>query len=63
MNFWQEPEWTKLKQSCVMKTERLLTRLEYLKEVGANNYSEEKYMNYIKTIKKNENEKIDRARN
>ena len=52
MNFWQEQEWIKLKQSCVMKTERLLTRLEYLKEVGANNYSEEKYQQYLKEMEK-----------
>jgi len=52
MNFWQEQEWIKLKQSCVMKTERLLTRLEYLKEVGANNYSEEKYQEYLKSMEK-----------
>jgi len=53
MNFWQEQEWIKLKQSCVMKTERLLTRLEYLKEVGAINYSEEKYQEYLKSMEKN----------
>lgn len=52
MNFWQEPDWIKLKQSCIMKTERLLTRLEYLKEVGANNYSEEKYKQYLEAMEK-----------
>lgn len=52
MSFWQEAEWIKLKQSRTMKTERLLSRLEYLKEVGASNYSEEKYQEYLKPMEK-----------
>lgn len=51
MNFWQEPEWIKLKQACVMKTERILTRLEYLKEIGSKEYTEEKYQEYLKIMK------------
>lgn len=54
MNFWQEPEWIKLKQSCVMKTDRLLTRLEFLKEIGAKEYSEGKYQEYLKIMKNND---------
>lgn len=34
-----------------MKTERILTRLEYLKEIGSKEYTEEKYQEYLKIMK------------
>lgn len=31
-----------------MKTEKLLSRVEYLRQVGANNFTEQKYQEYKK---------------
>jgi hypothetical protein len=50
MEFYKTPEWIKLKTQTV-KTEKLLTRTEYLKEVGYKNYSDEKYIEYLKIMR------------
>ena len=50
LNFWQEPEWIKLKSS-EEKTEKLLSRVEYLRLVGYKNYSDENYKKYLQTMK------------
>ncbi len=46
MNFWNTPEWVKLKTSEI-KTKKLLSRTEYLRLVGYKNYSETKYQQYL----------------
>lgn len=63
MNFWQTPEWIKAKQS-VRKTEEVMTRVEFLREVGHKEYSEKLYQEYLQVMKsmKPENEEDDRSR-
>lgn len=48
-NFWETPEWIKLKTAEV-KTEKLLSRVEFLRLVGAKNFSDEKYKKYLETF-------------
>lgn len=50
MNFWETKEWVKLK-TFILKTEKILSRIEYLKLVGHKNYSEEKYQQYLNTMR------------
>ena len=50
MNFWETKEWVSLK-TIVLKTDKLLSRYEYLKQVGHKNYSEEKYQQYINVMR------------
>jgi hypothetical protein len=49
MNFWETPDWIRTKALCA-RTNKLLNRLEYLKEFGAKNWSEEKYQAYLKAM-------------
>lgn len=49
MNFWERPEWIKLKTSEV-KTDKLLSKVEYLRLVGAKNFTEESYRKYLETF-------------
>ena len=46
MNFWQEPNWIKLK-TFSLKTDKVLSKTEYLKEIGYKNFTEEKYREYL----------------
>jgi hypothetical protein len=49
MNFWETPEWIKAK-TISLKTNKLLSRIEYVKEFGAKNYTEEKYQAYLRAM-------------
>jgi len=49
MNFWQTYEWIKIK-TFVARTEKLLSRVEYLRLVGWKNFSEEKYKQYLQAM-------------
>ena len=49
MNFWETKKWTELKTNQI-KTDKLLSRVEYLRLVGYKNYSEEKYRDYLKSM-------------
>jgi hypothetical protein len=55
MNFWETPEWVKLKTGT-LKTERLLSRVEYVRRFGAKSYSEDKYQAYLKVMSKTQKE-------
>jgi hypothetical protein len=57
MNFWETPEWVKLKAGT-LKTERLLSRVEYVRRFGAKNYTPEKYEAYLRVMNKTEQEKF-----
>ena len=48
-SFWEQPEWIKMK-TFVAKTDKLLSRVDYLKLVGYKNYSDEKYKQYLKVM-------------
>lgn len=50
MNFWESKEWIEVKTATFI-TEKLLSRMEYLKRVGYKNYSEEKYQKYLIIMK------------
>lgn len=54
MNFWEMKEWIELKTSD-LKTEKLLSRVEYLRLVGAKNFSDEKYKKYLETFMQTNN--------
>ena len=43
-------EWIKIK-TFIAKTEKLLSRVEYLRMFGWKNYSEENYQKYLETMK------------
>lgn len=49
MNFWETKDWVEAK-TVILKTEKLLSRIEYLKMVGSKNYSDEKYRQYLKVM-------------
>ena len=50
-DYFKSKEWIELKQSCgAIKTDKVLTRIEYLKEVGAKNFTEKTYQQYLSTI-------------
>jgi hypothetical protein len=49
MEFWQQPEWIKMK-TYIAKTDKMLSKVEYLKLVGWQNYSEEKYRKYLEVM-------------
>lgn len=51
LKFWELPEWVKMKTDS-LKTEKILDRVEYLKLVGAENYSHAKYDEYLQTMEK-----------
>ena len=44
--FWETKEWQEAK-SQTSKTDKLLSRSEYLRTIGAKEYSEEKYQRYM----------------
>lgn len=48
-NFWETPEWISLKTRQT-KTEKVLSKTEYLKMVGAVEFTEEKYKEYLKVM-------------
>lgn len=54
MKFWETPEYVKLKTKQP-ETDKLLTRVEYLKLVGYKNYSEEEYQKYVKSYSQPKN--------
>lgn len=49
--FWETKEWIEAK-TFILKTDKLLSRLEYLKNVGYKNYSEKKYQKYLEVMTK-----------
>lgn len=49
MNFWETPEWIEAK-SAQFTTDKVLTRVEYLKQVGAGSYSDESYKKYLQAM-------------
>lgn len=49
MNFWETKSWIDAK-TVILKTDKLLSRVEYLKLLGAKNYSEEKYLKYLRIM-------------
>lgn len=51
--FWLTPEWIKLK-TMGNKTDKILTKTEYVKEFGAKNWSEEKYKEYLRVMQSDE---------
>lgn len=53
INFWQTPEWIKMK-TFIAKTEKVLSRVEYLKLMGCKNYSEDNYKRYLEIMKSDE---------
>lgn len=55
MNFWETKEWIEAKTK-ILKTEKLLSRLEYLRLVGWKEYSEKKYKIYLGIMTQNEND-------
>ena len=57
-NFWQIKEWIELKTGK-MTTEKLLSRTEYLKQVGYANYTDAKYREYLEAMK----EKFEKTKN
>ena len=50
MNFWETKEWISLK-NFIAKTDKVLSRIEYLRTFGYKNYSEEKYRAYLNIMK------------
>lgn len=52
MNFWETKEWIEAK-TFLLKTDKLLSRLDYLKRAGYKNYSEEKYQKYLEVMTRN----------
>ena len=50
MNFWETKEWISLK-TVVLKTNKLLSRVEYLKQMGYKNFTEEKYQQYLNVMR------------
>ena len=48
-NFWEQPEWIKIK-TFIAKTEKLLSRVEYLRLLGWENYSEQNYKKYLEAM-------------
>lgn len=53
MNFWETRDWMELK-TIVLRTDKLLTKSEYLKQVGYKNFSEEKYKKYLDVMRNND---------
>jgi plasmid replication initiation protein len=49
MNFWEQPEWIKLK-TFQMTTDKILNRVEYLQLVGYKHYSDEGYQKYLQAM-------------
>lgn len=50
MNFWETKDWITAK-TVVLKTEKILSRIEYLRLLGWKEYSEEKYQTYLRVMK------------
>lgn len=49
MNFWETDDWIRVK-TFVATTDKLLSRVEYLKMMGYKNYSDESYKKYLKAM-------------
>jgi len=49
--FANDPDWQLLKSEKTIKTEKLLTKIEFLKSVTASAFSEENYRKYVKSFK------------
>lgn len=49
-NLFKSREWMQIKTLSI-KTDRVLSRIEWLKEVGWESYSEEKYQEYLAVMK------------
>lgn len=51
MNFWETDEWIALKTNDTdLLTEKILTKVEYLKKVGAGNFTHEGYQKYLEAM-------------
>lgn len=46
---FRDPEWIKVKTGTP-KTDKILSRIEFLKEVGWKEYTEEMYQKYLKAM-------------
>ena len=58
MNFWETPEWVQLKTiASHQQTDTLLSKTEYLRMVGAKEFTEEKYQAYLKTMQQKEEQR------
>lgn len=51
MKFWETEEWIKIKTTGQLITDKILSRVEYVKTVGAKYYSDESYNKYLKAMK------------
>ena len=49
INFWETKEWIEAKTN-VLKTDKVLSRVEYLRLVGHENFSDQKYREYLKNM-------------
>lgn len=49
MNFWETDDWIRVK-TFIATTDKLLSRVEYLKMMGHKNYSDQSYQNYLKAM-------------
>lgn len=56
MNFWEIDDWIKLK-THQMTTDKILSRVEFLKTVGAKYYSDQAYQKYLKAMEQKQKEK------
>ena len=56
--FWEQDEWIKLK-TYIPKTDKTLTRVEYLRLVGAKKYNEEEYRRYLEIQEGEKTEEIE----
>ena len=48
--FENDPDWQKLKSEQSIKTEKLLTKIAFLRWIGADAFSEEAYRKYVKSF-------------
>lgn len=51
MNFWETKDWIEAK-TIILKTDKLLSKIEYLRTVGWQNFTEEKYRQYLQVMQK-----------
>lgn len=50
---FQSPEWIEIKTSS-LKTDKVLTRIQFLKEIGWQEYTDEKYKIYLEAMVKDD---------
>ena len=52
--FANDPDWLLLKKERTLKTEKKLSKIQYLRLVGADAFTEKAYINYIKHFNETE---------